>query len=244
MKQPAKHPEMPYERFEACGAEALSNAELLAVLLRTGTDREPVMELARHLLQQRGGDGNALSVLYTLSQEELQTIPGIGRVKAIQILCLLELSRRLAREPLHAGTKRLVCSQPHAVANHYMESLRHEMQEHVIALFLDTRLTLIREELLSIGTVNSSLCSPRDVFRQALRAGASSFLLLHNHPSGDPTPSQEDIRLTRRLQEVGELMEIRLIDHVIIGDRCYYSLVESGLLDKEKPHNHDLANGL
>lgn len=229
MKQ-IHRPEMPYERFEAGGKAALSNAELLAVLLRTGTAREPVLELSRHLLRLKGGDGNSLSILYNLSQEDLQRVPGIGRVRAIQIQCLLELSRRLACESAHPFGQRLTCSQPQIVANYYMESLRHEAQERVIALFLDNRLCLLREEILTIGTADASLCSPRDVFRRALDAGAVSFLLLHNHPSGDPSPSKEDVQLTRRLKEAGNLMEIRLVDHIIIGDRRYCSLMTEGMM--------------
>ncbi len=227
--------EMPYERFEAYGKEALSNSELLAVLLRSGTRREPVTELARHLLRLGNGDGSSLSVLYSLSREDLLRVPGIGPVKAVQIQCLLELSRRLAREAAHSSGTRLVCSDPQIVADYYMESLRHEEQERVVALFLDNRLTLIREEIMTIGTADASLCSPRDIYRQALQSGASALLVLHNHPSGNPDPSSQDILLTGRLAEAGRLMEIRLVDHIIIGDRCYCSLKENGLL--QLPHN-------
>ncbi len=227
--------EMPYERFEAYGKEALSNSELLAVLLRSGTRREPVTELARHLLRLGNGDGSSLSVLYSLSREDLLRVPGIGPVKAVQIQCLLELSRRLAREAAHSSGTRLVCSDPQVVADYYMESLRHEEQERVVALFLDNRLTLIREEIMTIGTADASLCSPRDIYRQALQSGASALLVLHNHPSGNPDPSSQDILLTGRLAEAGRLMEIRLVDHIIIGDRCYCSLKENGLL--QLPHN-------
>ena len=222
--------EMPYERFEAYGKEALSNSELLAILLRSGTRQEPVTELARHLLQLGNGDGSSLSVLHTLSKEELQRIPGIGSVKATQIQCLLELSRRLARESACIHGARLVCSNPQVVAGYYMESLRHEEQERVVALFLDNRLTLIREETMAIGTNDAALCSTRDIYRQALQAGAAALLVLHNHPSGKPDPSQQDILLTRKLASAGNLMEIRLVDHIIIGDRCYCSLKENGLL--------------
>ena len=226
--------EMPYERFEAYGREALSNSELLAVLLRSGTRKVPVTELARHLLRLGNGDGTSLSVLYSLSREDLLRVPGIGPVKAIQIQCLLELSRRLAREAAHFCGTRLVCSDPQVVADYYMESLRHEEQERVVALFLDNRLTLIREETVTIGTADASLCSPRDIYRRALQSGASALLVLHNHPSGNPDPSPQDILLTGKLAEAGRLMEIRLVDHIIIGDRCYCSLKENGLL--QLPH--------
>jgi DNA repair protein RadC len=224
--------EMPYERLEACGREALSNSELLAVILRSGSRQEPVTELAKHLLRLGNGDGNSLSVLYSLSREELQSIPGIGPVKSAQIQCLLELSRRLAREAACVRGLNLVCSNPQVVADYYMESLRHEQRERVIALFLDNRLSLICEETMTIGTADASLCSPRDIYRRALQAGAAALLLLHNHPSGNPDPSREDIALTGRIARVGDMMEIRLVDHIIIGDRCYCSLKENGLLSR------------
>lgn len=111
-----------------------------------------------------------------------------------------------------------------------MESLRHEKQEKVLLLLLNSKNVLIREEVVTIGTVNTALCSPRDIFMRALQAGASNILVMHNHPSGDPLPSEEDIRLTRRLAEIGNLMEIHLLDHVIVGDRCFFSMQEAGLL--------------
>lgn len=221
-------PEMPYERFLSHGRESLSNAELLAVLLRSGTRNEPVLSLARRILSLHEGNGESLSILHRLSLEELMKIPGIGKVKAIQIQCLLELSKRLATEAARGA--RLVCEDPSQVAACYMESLRHEMQERVMLLLLDARHAVIREETLTIGTVNASLCSPRDVFIRALQAGASAALVMHNHPSGDPSPSSEDIRLTGRLSKVGALLEIPLLDHIIVGDRCYYSMKEAGLL--------------
>lgn len=225
-------PEMPYERFLSHGRESLSNAELLAVLLRSGTKGEPVLALAKRILSLHDGDGDSLAVLHRLSMEELRSLPGIGRVKAIQIQCLLELSKRLAAEAARGG--RLVCEDPAQVAACYMESLRHETQERVMLLLLDARHAVIREETLTIGTVNASLCSPRDVFIRSLQAGASAVLVMHNHPSGDPSPSGEDIRLTRRLSEVGDLLEIPLLDHIIVGDRCYYSMKEAGQLQISK----------
>ncbi len=225
-----QNPEMPYERFAAAGKEALSNSELLAVLLRSGTKEESVTELAKHLLRLGNGDGNSLSVLYSLSQKELQSVPGIGPVRAIQLQCLLELSRRLAAEQAIGHKAQLVCSNPKVVADYYMESLRHETRERVIALFLDNKLVPIHEEVMTIGTADASLCSPRDIYRRALQVGAVALLVMHNHPSGDPNPSRQDIALTGKLAEAGNLMEIRLVDHIIIGDRCYCSMKERGCL--------------
>ena len=226
-------PEMPYERFLSSGKEALSNAELLAVILRSGTKNEPVMELAKRVLRLGGGDGDSLSVLHQLSLEELMEVPGIGKVKAIQLLCVLELSRRLSREMAKGPGRRLVCQSASQIAEFYMESMRHRQQESVFVLFLDARHALIREEELTIGTVDTALCSPRDVFMRALKAGAAAILLMHNHPSGDPIPSREDIRLTRRIYELGALMEIPLLDHLILGDRCFFSMEEAGLMERD-----------
>lgn len=226
-------PEMPYERFLAFGREALSNAELLAVILRSGTPKEPVMELARRVLRLGGGDGTSLGILHSLSLEELMAVPGIGRVKAIQLQCVLELSRRLSRELAKGSKDALVCRSASQIADVYMESMRHRQQESVFVLLLNSRYALIREEELTIGTVDASLCSPRDVFMRALKAGAAAILLMHNHPSGDPLPSEEDIRLTRRVAELGELLEIPLLDHLILGDRCYFSLKEAGILEDD-----------
>ena len=220
--------EMPYERFMAYGAASLTNAELIAVILRTGTSGASAVDLARRVLEIRAPGREALSVLYDLTLEDLISIRGIGQVKAVKLLCLAELSRRLYREGARPS---LVFTSPDTVARYYMEQLRHERQETVLLLLLDNAMALIREETLSIGTVNAALVSPREIFIRAVRAGAVHIILLHNHPSGDPTPSREDIRVTRKILEAGEMLEIRLADHLVIGDRCYTSMKEAGYLE-------------
>ena len=221
---------MPYERFNRCGAGALTNAELIAILLRTGSKEMPVLQLAGQILQLRDNPSESLAVLYDVTKEELMELPGIGEVKAVQLLAALELSRRLSSEAMLRGTASLVCDEPATVAGYYMETLRHEPQERVMLLLLDGRLGLIRAETLTIGTVNAALCSPRDVFLRALQAKAVGVIVMHNHPSGNPTPSQQDIELTKRLAQAGNLLEIRLVDHLIIGDLCYTSMKEAGYL--------------
>ena len=217
--------ERPYEKCWRLGAEALSDAELLAVILRCGSKEENVVDLARRILYRSGHDG--LLGLCHISQEELTAIPGIGRVKALQVKCIAEFSRRFARARVQST---LSFHDPSSVADYYMEDLRHEEREKVMLLMLDTRGRLLAEEVISVGTVNASLITPREIFLTALSRRAVSIVLLHNHPSGDPSPSSEDIVLTNRVSESGKILGITLLDHIIIGDGRAVSLRESGLL--------------
>ena len=152
-------------------------------------------------------------------------IRGIGRVKAVQILCLAELAKRMAKETAAEG---MDFSSPEKIARYYMEDMRHRNREVLKLLLLNTRSRLISECNVSVGTVDMALVSPRELFVEALRTGASSMILLHNHPSGDPEPSGEDIRITRRVYEAGMLIGIELLDHIIIGDQCFVSLKDRG----------------
>jgi len=218
--------EKPYEKFEAYGAEYLTDAELLAVLLRSGAKGISALDLARTLLRPEYSKGG-LTGLYHLSVRELQRIPGIGRVKAIQLKCLLELSRRIAKEK---SRTKLYFDQPGAIAEHYMEDFRHCEQEQMMVLMLNTKGMLLGEEIISKGTVNASLVSPREIYLKALSYHAVSIVLLHNHPSGDPIPSEEDIFLTTRIKKAGEMLGIELLDHLVLGDRKYISFREKGIL--------------
>ena len=155
------------------------------------------------------------------------SLPGIGEVKAVKIKCIAELSKRMAME---RAADELKFDSPGTVASYFMEELRHEEKETVLLLSLDNRLHLIEKFVLSIGTVNASLLSAREVFVQALKSQASYVMLLHNHPSGDAVPSGQDILITRKIREAGALMEVPLIDHIVIGDGLYTSLKEKGLL--------------
>lgn len=219
--------DMPYEKFLKFGPESLSEAELLAVILRTGTKNCSAVSLAEKILSLSKGKQKGLNALHHISLSELMEIPGIGEVKAVKIKCIGELSKRMARE---RAEDELRFDLPSTVASYFMEELRHEEKEMILLLSLDSRLHLIEKYVLSIGTVNASLLSPREVFVRALKCQASSVILLHNHPSGDATPSREDLLVTGKIKETGELVEIPLIDHIIIGDGCYTSLKEKNLL--------------
>lgn len=222
--------ERPYEKCERFGAGSLTDIELLAVLLRTGTKGESALELSRKLLYpEKGVLPQAETHLQSWTKEKLMEINGIGRVKAIQILCLCELSKRMAQL---SAREELDFSKPDTIAAYYMEEMRHYRQEHLKLLMLNTRSRLIGESELSKGTVNMSVISPRELFIEALQKNAVYIILLHNHPSGDPTPSKEDIQVTERVLAGGSLLGIELLDHIIIGDNCYVSLAEQQMLEK------------
>lgn len=216
----------PYEKCLEHGAVSLSDTELLAVLLRTGVKGLDVLQLAQYLLGENCG-GEGILNIHNLTLEELKSIKGIGNVKAIQILCLSELAKRLSKANAKEG---LAFTLPSSIAEYYMEEMRHRKQEHIKLLMLNSKSKLLGETEVSKGTVNASLVSPRELFIEALNKQAVSIILLHNHPSGDPTPSKTDILLTKRVQEAGDLIGIELLDHIIIGDNCYSSFAESKLL--------------
>lgn len=210
----------PYEKCEQRGVKSLTDIELLAVILRSGTRNMNSLEVAKHVLYPNGEKGGLIR-LHDLSVAQLMKIPGIGRVKALQIICIVELSRRLSKSSASKGPD---FSSPAKIAEYYMEDMRHYKQEHMKLLMLNTKSRLLGETEISKGTVNASLVSPRELFVEALQKNAVSIILLHNHPSGDPTPSMEDIILTKRIKEAGNLIGIELLDHIIIGNNCYVSL--------------------
>ena len=218
---------LPYERFLTYGAANLTDAELLAIIIRTGSKVSSPVDIARQVMSLGQGKNKGLNSLFNLTVDELMNIHGIGQIKAIKLLCIAELAKRMSYQKASATIE---FNEPETVAEYYMEKLRHEDREHIILLCLDNRLKLIQESTLSIGTVNSALISPRDVFMQALKCGASNLILLHNHPAGDPTPSRADIATTNKIIESGKFLDIILRDHIIIGDMTYCSLKESGLL--------------
>lgn len=219
--------ERPYEKCRAYGPEVLTDSEILAVLLRSGTKNKSVMELSRDLLKS-GNNSCSLQALRNWTYEKLICMDGIGKVKAIQILCLAELSRRLSKA--EAATSLRVDS-PSSIARYYMEDLCHLRQEVVMLIMLDSKASIIKEEIVSKGTVNYSAITPREIFAEALLSNAVSVILMHNHPSGDPTPSEDDIHFTARVKAAGELINIHLLDHIIIGDNNYVSFAEKGLLN-------------
>jgi len=219
--------ERPYEKCECFGPGALSDAELLAVIIRSGTKNERAVDLAIRVLN-RPGAKKGLSALHYYSRQELQKIKGIGKVKAIQLCCVAELAKRMqtsvneVRESFHS---------PESIANAYMERMRHCRTEEIIVLMLDTKGRKIADEVVSKGTVNMAVLEPREVLCIALRYEAVFLILLHNHPSGIPTPSDADIAVTRRLAKACEIVGISLRDHIVIGDNCYLSMMEKGFLE-------------
>lgn len=217
----------PYEKFRTAGPESLTDAELLAIILRTGTKNCSALQLAQQVLRQSECGRKGLLGLYHMSVEQFSGIRGIGPVKAVKLKCITELSRRIASTK---AWEEIVFQKSGSVAAYYMEKLRHRGRECVILMLLDSKGHLIREVQLSSGTVRMSLISPRDVFMEALKAEAVQMILIHNHPSGDPSPSREDLRITENLRTLGEQMELPLIDHIIIGDHRYCSFKEKGLL--------------
>ena len=220
--------ERPYEKCEHFGPEVLSDAELLSVLLRSGTEGVSALDMSRTILQALGSGG--IAMLHKASMESLLEIPGVGRVKALQIRCVAELSRRIAQAKIGAEDE-LVYDSPDVIGTYYMEEMRHESQEIVMVLCLSSRGRLLGKKIISRGNVNSALLDPREIYVEALTRRAASVIILHNHPSGDPSPSAEDIAITKRIAHAGELIGIPLSDHLIIGDRSYVSMRMSRILD-------------
>lgn len=213
--------ERPRERFIQEGAKALSNQELLALLLRTGTRNESVLQLSNRLLTQFEG----LRLLTDASLDEMMMLKGIGEAKAIQILAAVELGRRISNL---CFDERYVIRSPEDCANYCMNDMRFLTQEHFVCLYLNTKNQILHKQTIFIGSLNASIVHPREVFKEAFRRSAASIICVHNHPSGDPTPSREDIEVTKRLSECGKIIGIDLLDHIIIGEKKYVSLKEKG----------------
>lgn len=218
----------PYEKCVLKGPGMLTDAELLAVIIRTGSKDSSALGLAQKVLELTYPGDEGLVGLCRLSLSDFQKLPGIGPVKGIQLQCIGELSKRISRRA--ATVRNTTFENPQSVAEYYMEEMRHLQQEHLYAMFLNTKNALIRDALISKGTVNASLASPREIFIEAMRCQAVGLILVHNHPSGDSTPSREDCLMTRKVCEAGNLVDIRLLDHVVIGDNNYCSFKKEGML--------------
>jgi DNA repair protein RadC len=218
--------ELPYDRFMSLGPENLSDAELLAIMLRTGTKDKTPIELGREILKL-AGDKLGLLGLFHFDIKDLMKIPGIGEVKAVQLLCIAEIAKRTSNMQAKSD---LNFDNPETVAAYYMERMRHRHTEQLMLVLLDAGRHIVNESVLSIGTSRSTLISPREICIRALRYEASYIVILHNHPSGNPTPSRQDMLVTQKIKEVSDLIEIPLLDHIIIGDNRYTSFVQKGLL--------------
>ncbi|NKZ31903.1 DNA repair protein RadC [Ureibacillus thermosphaericus] len=213
----------PRERLIKQGPQSLSNQELIAILLRTGTKQESVLSLANRVL-------NYFEKLHELKHatlEEIVSIKGIGQAKAVQLLAAIELGRRLSQKQMDS---RFTIRSPKDAASFLMPEIGSLQQEHFVALYLNVKNQVIHKQTIFIGSLNSSIVHPREIFKEAVKRSAASIICAHNHPSGNATPSPEDIEVTKRLQEAGFIIGIELIDHVIIGDHQYVSLKEQGYI--------------
>ncbi len=199
----------PRERFLKHGPETLSDAELFAIFLRTGTINENVVDMSNRLIAEYG-----LDKLFDCSLKELQKIKGIGPSKAMQVLSMAELGKRYNQLKNSNNSKKI--SNAEDVFNHFHERLKDKKEEHFYILMLNTQNNIIGEQLISKGILDASIIHPREVFKPAIRNSASKIILVHNHPSGDPTPSAEDEDITRRLKEVGEGLGIKVVDSVVV----------------------------
>ncbi|MDA8441391.1 MAG: DNA repair protein RadC [Peptococcaceae bacterium] len=214
---------MPRERMATLGTTALSNSELLALVLGSGNRRENALDMSARILADAGGWRG----LAGLSLGELENIVGIGRAKACQIQALLEIGRRMATAvPETRPTVRC----PDDAANLVMEDMRYLDREHFRLMALNSKNQVLGVVPVAVGSLNAAPVHPREVFKEAIRRSAAAIILLHNHPSGDPTPSREDVEVTKRLAEAGHLLGIEVFDHLVIGDKRYVSLKEKGIL--------------
>ena len=221
------HENLPYEKYLRFGGEALTESELLAIILRTGTKDKSAIDIAEEILSISEMPRTGLLGLYDIPLERLLKVKGLGMVKAVKIKCIAELAMRINCASARDG---VIINRPETVANYFMEKLRHKRKEYVILACIDAKCRILKEITISSGSVNMSLISPREVFLEALRAEAVNIILIHNHPSGDPSPSITDIECTKWVKEMGDKLDIALLDHIIIGDNCYTSFKEKGYI--------------
>lgn len=223
-----KESERPRERLLANGAEALSDAELLAIILRTGGRKKDAVQVARGLLEKYGGFRGFEDV----SVKELSGNYGVGLTKAIEIKACLEIAKRYFREKYERVKVKNADDVLKVCVNYIMPYLRDMRREFFVVVLLNSKNEVIRIHKVSIGTLDTSLVHPREVLKEAIKESASGIIAVHNHPSGDPTPSPQDIETTKKLMKACELVGIRFVDHVIVGDNSLYSFFEKGLLEK------------
>ncbi len=214
--------ERPYEKLEEYGSEKLSNAELLAIIIKTGTKDKSSVSIAQEILKLNyNTDKENLRFLQDISLEEFMKIKGIGKVKAIQLKAICELTKRISR-PLNSKT---IIKTPLDIANLLIPELRYEKREVAKVVILNNKNAILKITNISLGGANFACIEPKDVLVEAIKMQAPKIILVHNHPSGDPTPSKGDYNVTDRIYEAAELIGIKLLDHIIIGDGVYQSLL-------------------
>ena len=213
--------ERPYEKMQMYGSENLSNSELLAIIIKTGTNEKTSVELAQEILKLGSQDRNDLHFLQDLSIEEFMQIKGIGKVKAIQLKAVCELTKRMSRPIENINIKIRI---PLDVAKLLMNELKFEKREKVKVLILNTKNILLKIVDVSYGGTNSAIIEPKDILAEPIKMGAPKIILVHNHPSGDPKPSVQDLNLTKTVYKAGEMLGIQLIDHIVIGNEQYESI--------------------
>ncbi len=216
--------ERPREKLYKYGVKSLSNAELIAVIIRTGHREDTAIDLANRILSM---DKSGISYLSHVTVEELTTIKGIGNCKAAQIIAAIELGKRISR---YGGEDKIKVDSPIVLVQLLMEEMRYLKKEYFKIAILDTKNQIISIENISIGNLNASIVHPREVFNIAIKRNANSIILIHNHPSGDPTPSAEDINITHRLIDAGNIIGINVLDHIIIGDNKYISFKQRNII--------------
>ena len=217
--------ERPREKLLSCGAKNVSDAELLAILLRTGTKQRSVIRVAEEVLSKYKDKG--LHAISHMTPRDISTVPGVGPAKAATVIAAVELGKRIAsRAALQVESIR----GPEDAANYAMPLLRDEVQEHFAVILLDTKNHILMMPIVTRGTLSSSVAHPREVFHQAIEHSAASIILVHNHPSGKMIPSNADNDITRKVKQVGGIMNIRMLDHVIVSNNDYYSYAENGRL--------------
>lgn len=225
--------ERPRERLSRLGAVALSTAELVAILLRTGTAGASALDVAHRILALGKEDGQpkpgaeelGIRFLATSSLDELRRVRGVGLAKAAQLKAAVELGRRIAS----ATASRTVVRSPQDISSLVMEDMRYLDREQFRIVLLDAKNHVLGVRTVSVGSLSSSIVHPREIFKEAIARSSAAIILVHNHPSGDPTPSQEDVEVTRRLVEAGRLLGIEVLDHVVVGDNRYLSFKEKGI---------------
>ena len=211
--------EKPRERLLRFGVNSLSNEELLAVLLRTGVKNHSVKDVAMSILKNL----NNLNELDKISINRLADLKGVGQIKAMTIIAAVELGRRVY---LQEETNKIKANSTTIIYELFKNKFKYVTQEKLIAIYFNTKLRIIEYKTIFIGTVDSSTVHPREIFKEALNLSASSIVIIHNHPSGDPTPSKNDIEFTKKIIETGQIMQIPLIDHIIFGNNIYSSYIE------------------